>query len=111
MGASYLDRNVEALAIGGRLVIIGMQGGREADLDIAELMNRRASISASSLRSRPPQEKAALIASVRAHVWPLIESGAVRPVVFQRSPMPQAASAHRFMESSAHTGKILLLTP
>jgi putative PIG3 family NAD(P)H quinone oxidoreductase len=111
MGASYLERNVSALATGGRLVIIGMQGGRKAELDISALMAKRAFVSASSLRARPASEKATIVAAVREHVWPLIEAGSVKPVIFKRKPMPDVAAAHRVMESSDHIGKILLLAP
>src|SRR5262249_12022144 len=82
MGASYLERNLTALAIGGRLSIIGMQGGRKAELDIAALMGKRAFVSSTSLRARPVEEKSAIVAAVRDHVWPLIENGTVRPVIF-----------------------------
>ncbi len=111
MGASYLDRNVQALATGGRLLIIGMQGGRKAELDIATLMAKRAMVSSTSLRARPAEEKAVIVAAVREHVWPLIEAGTVHPVIFKRKPMPDAAAAHRVMETSDHFGKILLLAP
>ncbi|WP_042373705.1 NAD(P)H-quinone oxidoreductase [Streptacidiphilus neutrinimicus] len=108
VGAKYLDRNLDALAVNGRLVIIGMQGGVTADLNIAKLMSKRAAIAATSLRARPLEEKAAVVASVREHVWPLIESGVVRPVIDRVLPLADAAEAHRLMESSAHIGKILL---
>jgi putative PIG3 family NAD(P)H quinone oxidoreductase len=111
MGASYLERNVSALATGGRLCIIGMQGGRKAELDISALMAKRAVISSTSLRARPTAEKATIVAAVREHVWPLIEAGRVKPVIFKRKPMPDVAAAHRVMESSDHIGKILLLAP
>jgi putative PIG3 family NAD(P)H quinone oxidoreductase len=111
MGASYLERNLQALATGGRLVVIGMQGGRKAELDLGQLLPKRASIAATSLRPRSREEKAAIVAAVREHVWPLIENGSVRPVIFKRKPMPDVAGAHRFMETNDHTGKILLLTP
>jgi putative PIG3 family NAD(P)H quinone oxidoreductase len=111
MGASYLDRNVQALATGGRLEIIGMQGGVKAELNIGALMAKRATVASTSLRARPTEEKAAIVTEVREHVWPLIEAGTVNPVIFKRKPMPDVASAHRFMETSNHIGKILLLTP
>ncbi|RAG80497.1 NAD(P)H-quinone oxidoreductase [Streptacidiphilus pinicola] len=108
IGAKYLDRNLDALALNGRLVIIGMQGGVKADLNIAKLMSKRAAVAATSLRARPTEEKAAVVSSVREHVWPLIESGVVRPVVDRVLPLADAAEAHRLMESSTHIGKILL---
>ncbi|WP_037601398.1 NAD(P)H-quinone oxidoreductase [Streptacidiphilus rugosus] len=109
MGAKYLDRNIDALAFNGRLVIIGMQGGVTADLNIAKLMAKRGAVASTSLRARPLEEKAAIVASVREHVWPLIESGVVRPVVDRTFPLAEAADAHRLMESSTHIGKILLV--
>ncbi len=111
MGAAYLTRNVEALGTGGRLMIIGLQGGGTAELNLGELLMKRARVHATSLRSRPLEEKAEIVASVRQHVWPLIESGTVRPVVDERIPMPEAAAGHRKMEESTHVGKILLTVP
>ncbi|MER5379254.1 NAD(P)H-quinone oxidoreductase [Streptomyces sp. NPDC006465] len=111
MGAKYLDRNVRALAVNGRLAIIGMQGGIKAELNIATLLNKRAAVSATSLRARPLSEKAAIVAAVREHVWPLIDSGRVRPVVDRKLPMSEAAEAHRVLEASGHIGKVLLVAP
>ncbi|GLW64750.1 NAD(P)H quinone oxidoreductase [Actinomadura rubrobrunea] len=108
MGAAYLARNVSALAPGGRLVVIGLQGGRRAELDLNELLRKRASVHATSLRARPAAEKAAIVAAVREHVWPLLESGAVRPVLDRTVPMAEAARAHRLLEDSVHVGKIVL---
>ncbi|GAA0542353.1 NAD(P)H-quinone oxidoreductase [Actinomadura livida] len=108
IGAKYLARNVDALAVGGRLMVIGLQGGAKAELDIGKLLRKRALVHPTSLRSRPPAEKAEIVAGVRENVWPLLESGAVRPVVDRRFPMPDAASAHRLLEESGHVGKILL---
>ena len=109
MGAKYLARNVAALARQGRLVIIGLQGGAKAELDLAMLLARRLTIHATTLRARSAAEKATIVASVREHVWPLIERGAVRPVVHARFPLDQAAEAHRLVQSSAHVGKVLLV--
>ncbi|MFI2431477.1 NAD(P)H-quinone oxidoreductase [Streptomyces sp. NPDC018693] len=111
MGAKYLDRNVRALAAGGRLAIIGMQGGVKGELNIGALLRKRAAISATSLRARPLGEKAAIVAAAREHVWPLIDSGHVRPVVDREIPMPDAATAHRVVEESGHVGKVLLVVP
>ncbi|WP_432955967.1 NAD(P)H-quinone oxidoreductase [Micromonospora haikouensis] len=108
MGASYLARNVAALATGGRLVVIGMQGGRKAELDLGALLAKRASVAATALRSRPLAEKAEIVAGVREQVWPLVAAGTVRPVVDRRLPMAEAAEAHRLVESNAHVGKVLL---
>jgi NADPH:quinone reductase-like Zn-dependent oxidoreductase len=110
MGASYLARNVEVLAPGGRLVVIGMQGGRTADLDIGALMARRAAVIGTTLRARPAAEKAAIVASVVEHVWPLVASGQVKPVVSGTFPLEQAGRAHAVMEGSTHIGKLLLVT-
>jgi putative PIG3 family NAD(P)H quinone oxidoreductase len=110
MGASYLERNVNVLATGGRLVIIGLQGGTRADINLGALMTKRASVISTALRSRPISEKAAIVADVRAHVWPLIEAGKVRPVVHTVLPMAEAGEAHRLVESSEHLGKVLLTT-
>ena len=108
MGAAYLARNVEVLATNGRLVVIGLQGGTKAELHLGALLAKRAAVLATSLRARPAAEKAAIVASVREHVWPLVESGAVRPVVDTTFPLERAADAHRRLESSEHVGKILL---
>ena len=111
MGASYLDRNIAALAPGGRLVIIGLQGGRKADIDLGVLLAKRGTIIATALRARPVDQKAAIVASVRERVWPLIESGLVRPMVHAYLPMTEAAEAHRIMDASTHLGKIVLVAP
>ncbi|MFD4257223.1 NAD(P)H-quinone oxidoreductase [Streptomyces sp. NPDC058534] len=113
MGAKYLDRNVRALAVNGRLAIIGMQGGRKGELDIGTLLAKRAAVSATSLRARPPEEKAAIVAAVREHVWPLFAGGSnarVRPVVDRELPLSDAADGHRVVEESGHIGKVLLVT-
>ncbi|MFC5719684.1 NAD(P)H-quinone oxidoreductase [Streptomyces gamaensis] len=108
VGAKYLDRNVDALAVNGRLVVIGLQGGRRAELDLGKLLAKRAAVTATSLRARPLAEKAAIVAAVREHVWPLISGGRVRPVVDRTLPMREAAAAHRVLEQSTHVGKVLL---
>jgi putative PIG3 family NAD(P)H quinone oxidoreductase len=109
MGASYLARNVEALAPDGRITVIGMQGGRKAELDLSGLLAKRGSLIATALRSRPAAQKNEIVRQVREHVWPLIESGAVRPIVDRTVPMRDAAEAHRVVESSTHLGKVVLL--
>lgn len=111
MGAKYLDRNVKALAVNGRLAVIGLQGGVKAELNIGALLAKRAAISATSLRARPIEEKTAIVAAVREHVWPLIVGGHVRPVVDREIPMNDAATAHRVLEESGHVGKVLLVVP
>jgi NADPH:quinone reductase-like Zn-dependent oxidoreductase len=109
MGASYLSRNLAALATGGRLVIIGRQGGSRAEIDLGVLQGKQASVHATTLRARPLHEKAAVVAAVRDQVWPLIESGQVAAVIDRELPMSQAGQAHRAMAASEHIGKILLL--
>ncbi|MEU3710354.1 NAD(P)H-quinone oxidoreductase [Streptomyces catenulae] len=108
VGAKYLERNVKALAVNGRLAIIGMQGGVKAELNIGALLAKRAAITAAGLRARPLQEKAAIVAAVREHVWPLIGNGQIRPVVDRTLPMADAAEAHRVVDASSHIGKVVL---
>jgi putative PIG3 family NAD(P)H quinone oxidoreductase len=109
VGGPYLARNVAALATGGRLLVVSTQGGTSAELDLQMLMRKRASILASTLRARPPAEKAAIVAGVREQVWPLISAGRVRPVTDRALPMAEAAEAHRLLELGGHVGKILLV--
>ena len=108
MGASYLPRNVDALATEGRLVVIGLQGGNKGELNLGQLLRKRGAVIATTLRSRPVGEKAAICAAVVEHVWPLIEDLTVRPVVHATLPLDQAAEAHRMMEAGDHVGKLLL---
>ncbi|AEM80092.1 NAD(P)H-quinone oxidoreductase [Streptomyces violaceusniger] len=110
VGAKYLARNVETLATNGRLAIIGLQGGAKAELNLASLLAKSAAVTATGLRGRSPAQKAAIIAAVQEHVWPLIAGGRVRPVVYRTIPMRDAPEAHRLLESSEHVGKILLTT-
>ncbi|WP_405676661.1 NAD(P)H-quinone oxidoreductase [Streptomyces sp. NBC_01511] len=111
VGAKYLDRNVKALAVNGRLAVIGLQGGVKGELNLAALLGKRAAVTATSLRGRPLGEKASIVAAVREHVWPLIGAGQVRPVVDRTFPMSDAAQAHGALEAGEHVGKILLLRP
>ena len=110
MGASYLGRNVTALATEGRLVIIGMQGGTKGELDISALLRKRGAVVATALRSRPVEEKAAICASVVEHVWPLVAEGQIRPIVHTTKPLSEAGAAHALMEEGDNVGKILLTT-
>lgn len=110
MGASYLARNIDVLAVNGRLVVIGMQGGTTAELSLGALIAKRAAVIATSLRARPVEEKAAIVAAVREHVWPLLAAGRVRPVIHAMLPMSHAADAHQILEESSHVGKVLLST-
>jgi putative PIG3 family NAD(P)H quinone oxidoreductase len=112
MGAKYLGPNVRSLAVGGRLVSIGMQGGTKGELDLGLLMRKRAAVHATTLRSRPPTGpggKAEIVAAVRHDVWPDVERGVIRPIIDRRLPMSRAAEAHRVVESSEHIGKVLLV--
>jgi putative PIG3 family NAD(P)H quinone oxidoreductase len=108
MGASYLSRNVSALAMGGRLVVIGMQGGMKAELNLGHLLAKRAALMAASLRGRSQEEKATIVASVQAAVWPAIEAGDVRPIIDRILTLDDAVEAHRLLDSSVHIGKVLL---
>jgi len=109
MGAAYLGRNISALALEGRLVVIGMQGGTRAELDLNALMRKRAAVIATTLRARPVAEKAAICRAVTEHVWPLVADGTIRAIVDTTMPLAEAAEAHRRMESGGHTGKIVLV--
>ena len=108
IGAAYLARNIAALAPDGRIANIGMQQGRRAELDFGALMAKRGAISSTSLRARPKEQKASIVAAVTEHVWPIVGAGLIRPVIDTELPMQQAAQAHRIMADSTHTGKILL---
>jgi putative PIG3 family NAD(P)H quinone oxidoreductase len=108
MGADYLARNLEVLATEGRLVVIGTQGGVKAELDLGLLLRKRAAVVATTLRARPPAEKAAICAAVEEHVWPLVADGAVRPVVHARVPLAEVARAHTVVEEGSHVGKVLV---
>jgi len=108
VGGSYVGRDVEALAVGGRVMIIAAQGGREATLDVGLLMQKRARVWGTTLRARPLEERREIMASVREHVWPLVEQGAVRVILDSVYPLEFAATAHRRMEEGGHVGKILL---
>lgn len=110
IGAAYLTRNIDVLNVGGRIVTIGMQGGRKAELDLGALMRKRGQIAATTLRARPAADKARIVQGVRAQIWPLIESGTIRPIVDRVLPMSAAAEAHRILEAGNHVGKILLTT-
>ena len=110
VGGDYLQRNIDVLAVEGRLVQIALQAGPTAQLNMVPLLVKRLTITASTLRARSVEEKGAIAAAVRAHVWPLLESGAVKPIVHATFPLRAAADAHRLLESSQHIGKIMLVT-
>lgn len=110
VGAKYLQPNLDVLALGGRIAVIGLLGGSSATLNLAALMQKRATLHAAGLRARPLEQKAAIVAGTQAHVWPLVESQTVRPVVHQVLELAQAADAHRIVQSSGHIGKLVLRT-
>ncbi|MFI8195203.1 NAD(P)H-quinone oxidoreductase [Streptomyces sp. NPDC085942] len=109
IGGDYLERNVRSLAVDGRLVVIGLQKGLEGSLNLAEIVFKRVSVYGTTLRTRPKEQKAEIVAEVQKNVWPLIESGSVQLVIDRRVPMAEAAEAHRLMEAGGHVGKILLI--
>jgi putative PIG3 family NAD(P)H quinone oxidoreductase len=111
MGAKYLDRNVDALALDGRLVIIGMQGGVKGELNIGKLMRKRAGVIGTTLRARPvsgPGSKSEIVAEVVANVWPMIADARVRPVIGAEFPIEQARAAHELLASGDVSGKVVL---
>jgi putative PIG3 family NAD(P)H quinone oxidoreductase len=108
MAAKYLERNISSLAPGGRLVVIGMQGGVKAEIDLGSLLRRNGTVHATALRGRTPEQKAEICAQVERHVWPWIAAGIVRPVVDRVMPLVDAADAHRALEAGGVTGKIIL---
>ena len=111
MGASYLDRNIDALAPDGQLVVIGMQGGIKGELNIAKLIYKRARVIGTALRGRPvdgPTGKGAVVSAVVDSVWPMVEDGRVKPVIGATLPIERAADAHRLLSSGDVTGKVLL---
>jgi len=109
IGAEYFSRNLEVLAVEGRLVEIATQRGAKAELNIALIMQRRLTITGSTLRARSVAEKGVVAAQVHEHVWPLLESGTVKPHIFATFPLRDAAAAHRLLEASTHVGKVVLI--
>src|SRR5262245_40514618 len=110
VGVAHFARNIDVLATEGRLVEIATLQGAKAELNIQTVMQRRLTITGSTLRARPIADKGAIAAAVHRHVWPLIESGTVKPIVYAMFPLPDASAAHRVTESSAHIGKLVLIT-
>jgi putative PIG3 family NAD(P)H quinone oxidoreductase len=108
IGGKYLASNVAALATAGRLVVIGMQGGVKAELNLGALLAKRAAVMATSLRARPVSEKSAIVSAMVAQVWPLIADGTVRPIVHATYPLADVQKAHQELEDSSHVGKVLL---
>ena len=111
MGAAYLARNVDVLAPDGRLVVIGLQGGVKAELDLNALLRKRGSLHATSLRGRTLEQKASICADVVAELWPLVESGRVHPVVAASYPMTEVGAAHQRVQDGRNVGKVLLTVP
>ncbi|MYN07590.1 NAD(P)H-quinone oxidoreductase [Pseudoduganella aquatica] len=108
VGGDYLPREINCLADDGRIAVIALLGGAKATLDLGQVLRRRLTVTGSTLRPRPVAFKARIAAQLRARVWPLLESGAIKPVIHQVFPLEQAAAAHALMESSTHVGKIML---
>ena len=110
VGGDYIARDLTALAIEGRLVVIGFMGGDTATIDFRRVLGRRLTITGSTLRPRSVAEKGEIATALRWEVWPLVEQGVVKPIVYRTFPLDDAAAAHRLMESSEHVGKIVLTT-
>ncbi|GAB2561711.1 NAD(P)H-quinone oxidoreductase [Kribbella endophytica] len=108
IGAKYLTDNVKSLAYDGRIVVIGMQGGANGEIDLGRLLAKRGSITAAGLRSRSVEDKGRILAEVVGHVWPLVEAKKVRPIVHATYPLEQVVKAHEELEQSTQSGKILL---
>lgn len=108
VGGDYVPREIDCLADDGRIVLIALLGGAKATLDLGQVLRRRLTISGSTLRARPVEFKAKIAASLQQRVWPLIEAGAIKPVIFKTFPLEQASAAHALMETSTHVGKIVL---
>jgi NADPH2:quinone reductase len=114
MGAAYLDRNIDALALDGQLIVIGMQGGVKGELNLGKLLVKRARVIGTTLRGRPvngPNSKSAIVEAVTTSVWPMIADGRVRPIIGARMPVQQAADAHQLLVSGKVSGKIVLTVP
>ena len=110
VGGDYIQRNIKALAPDGRLCYIAFLGGSKAEVDFLPMMLKRITISGSTLRARSVEFKAEIAQNLKKNVWPLIEAGTVKPILHETFPLAEAAAAHRLMESSAHIGKIVLIT-
>jgi NADPH2:quinone reductase len=108
VGGDYVPRELKCLADDGRLVFISVLGGSKTELDISEVLRRRLVLTGSTLRPRPVEFKGAVARSLRGKIWPLIEAGKIKPVIYKTFPLAQASEAHKLMESSQHIGKIVL---
>jgi len=110
IGGEYLQRNLECLKLNGRLVQIGLIGGARASLNLSAILQKRLTITGSTLRARTPEEKGAIAVALRQHVWPRLAAGDVRPLVNRRLPLAEAAEAHRLLEAGLVIGKLVLTT-
>jgi NADPH2:quinone reductase len=108
VGGDYLPREIDCLADDGRIVVIALLGGARAQVDLGQVLRRRLTITGSTLRPRPVAFKARIARELRARVWPLLNEGRIKPVIYKVFPLDQAAAAHALMESSEHVGKIVL---
>ena len=108
IGGDYLPRNIECLRMDGRLVQIGLMGGSKSVVNLAAILQKRLTLTGSTLRARSPSQKGAIAEALRQHVWPLLEAGTVRPIVYEVFPLEHAADAHRALESGAVVGKVVL---
>jgi NADPH:quinone reductase-like Zn-dependent oxidoreductase len=110
VGGDYVDRNLKALAVEGRLVQIAWLQGAKVSLDLTPIMLKRLTYTGSTLRARSVEQKGEIARALEARVWPLLASGKVKPLIYRTFPLAEAAAAHALMESSEHTGKIVLVT-
>ncbi|HEX2545811.1 MAG TPA: zinc-binding dehydrogenase, partial [Ramlibacter sp.] len=108
VAGGYIDREVKCVAEDGRIVIIAVQGGTKSEFNAGLVLRRRITITGSTLRPRPVAFKAAIAQALRKNVWPLVESGRIKPVIHSTFPAAEAAKAHALMESNQHVGKIVL---
>lgn len=109
VGGSYLEQNIKLLATGGRLVVIGILGGAKGTLNLGLVLSKNITVTGSTLRARPPEAKGEIAMALKKHVWPLLESGAVRPVVQMTLPLEDAARAHELIEANDTMGKLVLI--
>ena len=108
VGGDYVAREISCLADDGRIVVIALLGGAKVNVDLGQVLRRRLTITGSTLRPRPVSFKAQIARELRERVWPLLEAGRIKPVIYKTFPLEAAADAHTLMESSAHVGKIML---
>ena len=108
VGGDYVPREIKCMADEGRLIFIASLGGAKAEIDIFEIQRRRLVITGSTLRPRPIEFKGEIARNLREKIWPLIEAGKIKPVIYKTFPLAQASEAHKLMESSQHIGKIVL---